>query len=63
MSLSSKEWERKIKKSSFSLSLFWALKALFMPGDIGQMSKYGALKKLHTVFIDSPFVPLRTKNS
>ena len=32
-----------------------------MPGDIGQMSKYGALKKIsilpHTVFIDSHFEP------
>ena len=42
MPLSSKEWKIKKKKTSFSLSLFWALKALFMPGDIGQMYKYGA---------------------
>ena len=36
-----------------------------MPGDIGQMSKYGAFKKspyhLRTVFIDSHFVPWWTK--
>ena len=34
-----------------------------MRGYIGLMSKYGAFKKnLHTVFIDTHFVPLLTKN-